>query len=126
MALTPQNFFSTGFTPATPDTTGARGSDSGRHLQFGNVLAGDASANLSTGAPGSHDSGTVIDAGTTVSATDPFGYLNGSDAPQVHGSSGTSEPTGSAAIVSGTANPMSTGTGRGTVTNGSQRISDGR
>ena len=117
-----QDFFSTGFGPVQPTATGARGSAGGRDLQFGNILAPDEAGNLSTGAPGSTDHGTVVDAGATASATDPFGYLNGSTAPQVHGSTATSEPTGAEAVGSGTDNPLATGAGSGHVTNGSERI----
>ena len=116
-----QDFFSTGFTPASPNTTGARGSDSGRQLQFDNVLIPEGA--LSTGAPGSDGAGSPVDAGLgTVAATDVFGHLNGTSAPPVHGSTATSQPTGSAAVVSGTPNPTSTGMGEGHVTNGSERI----
>lgn len=117
-----QNYFDTGFGVTQPDTTGARGSDSGTQIRFDNLLTPPASFTLSTGAPGTAPRATVVDAGTTASATDVFGHLNGTDAPRVTGSTGTSQPTGLGALGTGVPNPTSTGAGEGHVTNGSERL----
>ena len=118
-----QDFFSSGFFGIVqPDSTGARGSDSGKSLQFNNPLTPGADV-LDTGAPGSAPRATPVDGGATASATDPFGHLNGTDAPPVHGSTGTSQSTGLGALLADEPNPTSTGAGEGHVVNQIRRPS---
>lgn len=120
-----QNFFDTGFGPASASTTGAPGSTGGRDLQFGNLLVPDETFNTSTGAPGSTPGGSLLDPGHgDVTATDPFGHLNGSNAPGLTGTTATSWQTGTAAL-GGEVNWTATGAGEGSATNGSQRITHG-